>query len=143
VSSKRPSRTLSRLVAERAQWRCEYCLSPAAFSTQPFEVDHVIPYSKDGPTSSENLALSCGCNRYKGDRTHARDPQSEKMRPLFHPRSQRWSQHFVWSEDGLRIVGRTATGRATVEALQMNRPELLNLRQALYAIGEHPPNDLS
>ena len=37
------------------------------------------------------------------------------------------------------IAGRTATGRATVEALHLNRPELLNLRHALRAIGVHPP----
>jgi HNH endonuclease len=138
MSSKRPSRTLSRLVAERAQWRCEYCRSPAAFSTQPLEIDHIIPRSKNGLTASENLALSCGCNTYKGGRIHARDPQTGRVVSLFHPRRQRWTRHFAWSEDFLAIIGRTATGRATVEALHLNRPELLNLRRALRAIGEHP-----
>jgi len=38
------------------------------------------------------------------------------------------------------IVGRTAVGRATVEALHLNRPELLNLRRVLKVVGEHPPN---
>jgi 5-methylcytosine-specific restriction endonuclease McrA len=139
MSSKRPSRKLSRSVAERAQWRCEYCRSPAAFSTQPFEVDHIIPRSKNGLTEPENLALSCGCNNHKGGRTHARDPQTERVVPLFHPRRQRWTRHFAWSDDFLVITGRTATGRATVEALRLNRPELLNLRRALRAIAEHPP----
>ena len=37
------------------------------------------------------------------------------------------------------IVGRTMAGRATVEALHLNRPELINLRRVLYAVGEHPP----
>jgi len=37
------------------------------------------------------------------------------------------------------IIGLTATGRATVAALHLNRPELLNLRHALYVIGLHPP----
>jgi hypothetical protein len=36
------------------------------------------------------------------------------------------------------IIGRTATGRATVEALHLNRPELVNLRRVLRAAGEHP-----
>ena len=58
MSSKRPARAVRRLVADRAQWRCEYCRSPAAFSTQPFEVDHIIPRSKNGLTVPENLALS-------------------------------------------------------------------------------------
>jgi len=137
MSSKRPSRKVSRLIAERAQWRCEYCRSPAAFSTQPFEVDHLIPRSKNGLTAPENLALSCGCNRYKGNGTHG-DPQTGRVMPLFHPRRQRWTRHFAWSEDFMVVIGRTATGRATVEALHLNRPELINLRRALRAIGEHP-----
>ena len=71
MPSKRPSRQLSQLVAHRAQRRCEYCLSPEAFSTQSFEVDHIIPHSKGGLTVQESLAFSCGCNSYKGDKTYA------------------------------------------------------------------------
>jgi hypothetical protein len=37
------------------------------------------------------------------------------------------------------IIGLTATGRAIVEALHLNRSELLNLRRMLRAVGEHPP----
>jgi hypothetical protein len=139
MSSKRPSRRLSLLIAERARWRCEYCHSPAAFSTQPFEIDHIIPRSKGGLTAEENLAFSCGCNSHKGDKTHGRDRQTGRLVSLFHPRRQLWSQHFAWSEDFLLVIGRTATGRATVETLQLNRPELLNLRRLLLAAGEHPP----
>src|SRR5438874_918388 len=69
----------------------------------------------------------------------ARNLQTGRVVALFHPRRQRWTRHFAWSEDFLVIIGRTATGRATVEALQLNRPELLNLRRALRTIGEHPP----
>jgi hypothetical protein len=57
---------------------------------------------------------------------------------LFNPRRQLWKQHFSWSEDFLQIIGRTPTGRATVEALHLNRPELVNLRRALLLIDEHP-----
>jgi 5-methylcytosine-specific restriction endonuclease McrA len=142
MSSKHIPRSSSRFVAERAGWQCEYCLSPAAFSTQPFEVDHIIPRSKGGLTTEENLAFSCGCNRFKGTQTHARDPQTGRVVPLFNPRRQRWSQHFAWSEDFTLIIGRTATGRATVEALHLNRPELINLRRALRALGEHPPESV-
>ena len=139
MSSNRPSRKLSPVIAERAQWRCEYCLSPATYSTQPFEIDHIIPRSKNGMTTPENLAFSCGCNSYKSDKIHARDPQTGRIASLFHPRRQRWSQHFAWSVDSLHIFGRTAIGRATVEALQLNRPELINLRRILRTVGEHPP----
>ena len=141
MSSKRIPRTLRRLVADRAQWRCEYCRSPAAFSTQPFEVDHIIPRRKNGLTVPENLALSCGCNSYKGDRSHARDPLTGHMVALFHPRRQRWMRHFDWNEDSTVIIRCTATGRATVVALQLNRFELRNLRRLLRPIGAHPLAD--
>jgi hypothetical protein len=31
-----------------------------------------------------------------------------------------WDKHFRWSSDHLRIEGRTAIGRATVSALDLN-----------------------
>ncbi|MEP7341197.1 MAG: hypothetical protein ABI977_25935 [Acidobacteriota bacterium] len=88
-----------------------------------------------------NLALACGCNLYKSNRTHARDPQTNRLVPLFNPRQHKWSTHFRWSDDFLKIVGRTPTGRATVAALRMNRTELINLREVLFASGKHPPTD--
>ena len=138
MSSERVPRKLARRVARRANWRCEYCLSPAAYSTQPFEVDHIIPRSKGGRTVLGNLAFSCGCNSYKGHRTQARDARIGRFVALFNPRRQLWSRHFAWGPDMLRVLGRTATGRVTVEALHLNRPELVSLRRALLAIGEHP-----
>src|SRR5439155_7463151 len=99
MPSERVPRGLRRRAGDRARWLCEYCLSPAAFSTQPFEVDHVIPYSKGGLTAADNLALSCGCNTYKGDKTRARDPGTGRRVALYNPRCQRWARHFAWSEN--------------------------------------------
>jgi len=39
----------------------------------------------------------------------------------------------------MQIIGLTSTGRATVEALKMNRTGLVNMRQVLYLIDKHPP----
>ncbi len=50
----------------------------------------------------------------------ALDPRTERLAPLFNPRRDRWSDHFRRSQDQLRIFGRTARGRATVELLQFN-----------------------
>jgi hypothetical protein len=58
---------------------------------------------------------------------------------LFHPREQRWEAHFAWNHDFTLILGVTPTGRATIAALQLNRPGLVNLRRVLYMVGEHPP----
>ena len=59
--------------------------------------------------------------------------------PLFHPRRQRWREHFAWTPDGATVVGLSPTGRATVEMLRLNREGLVNLRRVLFAAGAHPP----
>src|SRR5712691_1795598 len=41
------TRRQKRAVAERARGRCEYCLSPAAFSSDPFAVEHIFTWSVD------------------------------------------------------------------------------------------------
>jgi hypothetical protein len=58
---------------------------------------------------------------------------------LFHPGRQVWPQHFAWSDDNRVIVGLTSVGRATVEALQMNRKTIVQLRGYWVALGLHPP----
>ncbi len=138
MSSKRIPIALKRQVFERAGGRCEYCLNPAIYSMYPFEADHITPLSKGGSTSSGNLALSCGCHRFKSARTHARDPKTGRIVRLFNPRKDTWERHFRWSEDLTKIERLTAIGRATVEALRLNRDELVRLRRLLLAIGEHP-----
>lgn len=91
----------------------------------------------------DNLALACqGCNNHKYTKTDGYDPTSGEQVPLFHPRKHRWSKHFRWSDDFDLILGITPVGRATVDALNLNRIGLVNLRQVLYALGEHPPLEL-
>src|SRR5262245_61976052 len=133
-------RRLRRMVRERANGRCEYCLHPDAFASGPFVCEHVVPRVRGAGNSFAELAWSCaGCNSHKYDKILSPDPDTGRMTPLFNPRRQKWLAHFTWSPDGLLIVGRTATGRATVEALHLNRPELVNLRHALKTVGNHPP----
>ena len=131
---------LRRLVAERAQGCCEYCRTQARYSSDSFTVDHIIPRSVGGPTTADNLALSChGCNQHKSRRTAARDPATESIVGLFHPREHRWEEHFAWNDDFTVMLGLTPAGRATIAALHLNRPGLVNLRRVLFAISEHPP----
>ena len=48
----------------------------------------------------------------------------------------------VWSEDGLRVLGRTPTGRATVAALHLDDdPDALIVRSYWILAGWHPPGD--
>jgi hypothetical protein len=50
-----------------------------------------------------------------------------------------WSEHFIWSTDGLYIIGLTPIERATLATLVLNRERVINIRAADVAIGRHPP----
>jgi hypothetical protein len=104
------------------------------------EVEHIIPRGAGGRTEETNLWLACGdCNSYKGMRTSAPDPITGTSVPLYNPRRQRWTDHFVWTDGGTRIEGLTPSGRATVEGLRLNRPVLTTARRAWIIAGFHPP----
>jgi hypothetical protein len=140
MSEKHIPAELRRLVADRAKHYCEYCRTQTQYSSDPFTVDHITPRSLGGLTTAENLALCChGCNQHKSNRTSAPDPVTGSPVLLFHPREQRWDEHFAWNEDFTLMLGLTPTGRATIGVLQLNRSGLINLRRVLYAVGEHPP----
>jgi len=61
------------------------------------------------------------------------DPATGELVPLYNPRTDEWSVHFGWNEDRTLIIGITATGRATVERLSLNRLGIVNLRRLLMA----------
>lgn len=131
-----------RLVEERAGRRCEYCLYPAAYSPDPFAVEHILPRVRGGSHRPTNLAFSCqGCNSYKRSDIDALDPVSRERVPLYHPRRDDWREHFAWNEDCTRLLGLTPTGRATIVKLELNRLGVVNLRRVLHSTGEHPPKE--
>jgi len=143
MPEKRVTAEQKQAVLERARGCCEYCKSQARFATQSFSIEHIIPHHLGGETTLDNLALACqGCNNHKYTKTESRDPVSDKIVPLYHPRRQRWNDHFAWNDDFTLVIGLTSIGRATVQALQLNREELVNLRRVLYAMGEHPPAEI-
>lgn len=107
-----------------------------------FTVDHIVPSSLSGGNNPDNLCLACwDCNLTKGSRTTATDPDTRNVVSLFHPRAERWQDHLGWSDAGTVIGGRTATGRATVDALELNRTVLVEARRRWVAVGWHPPED--
>jgi HNH endonuclease len=107
------------------------------------EIEHIIPLSKCGSNDELNLWLSCPlCNRYKSDKIAGVDSETGETIALFNPRTQVWKEHFQWSEDGLRIIGKTPTGRATVKALHLDDdPDALEVRSYWVMAGWHPPQD--
>jgi hypothetical protein len=112
------------------------------------QIEHIIPhatFSAGDPLADDemNLWLACPlCNAHKSNKTTATDPKTEAVVALFNPRMDVWSEHFEWSPDGLRIVGRTVIGRATVAALHLDDdPDALTVRANWVAAGWHPPED--
>jgi 5-methylcytosine-specific restriction endonuclease McrA len=66
-----------RAVFARDGWTCQYCGSRSNLT-----VDHVIPRSKGGASSWENIVASCApCNRRKGDHL----PERANMHPRRQP----------------------------------------------------------
>jgi hypothetical protein len=51
-----------------------------------------------------------------------------------------WNEHFEWVENGTKLRGRTPTGRATVQALDLNDPTLVVTRDLWVVAGWHPPD---
>ena len=107
----------------------------------PLTIEHIIPKARGGQDDDENLWLSCRlCNEKKRVLIEAIDPETSKSVPLFNPRLQTWSEHFVWREDGTYIIGKTAIGRATLEALSLNSDLRVRSRAIWVKGGFHPPD---
>lgn len=133
---------LRERVAALDRFRCAFCRAPEFVSTSEHEIDHVVPEAGGGATEEGNLCLACtGCNKRKSARLCAIDPRTKQRVRLYHPRIQRWDDHFAWEAGGLRIVGRTAIGRATVAALGLNRSQQVTARLHCTSAGWHPPRE--
>ena len=128
---------LRRLVFSRAQNACEYCLIPTVLALAAHQIDHIIAEKHGGETVSENLALSCAlCNMAKGSDIASIDPDTRRTVRFYHPRQDRWINHFrVSTETGL-IEPLTAVGRATAQLLQINRTESVEERVLLLRAGK-------
>ena len=126
----RPDRALEAEVVRRAQGRCEYCHFPETAAELPFHIDHIIAEKHGGPTLSSNLAWACfSCNLHKGPNIAGLDPETGQLTRLFHPRTDRWSDHFEWA--GVLMRGKTTVGRTTVTVLALNDADSIAVREAL------------
>jgi len=130
---------LRRQVIEDAGHRCGYCLSEEVLMGISLTFEHLMPVSVGGTTTRDNLWRSCRqCNENKSNKTHGPDPEADTIVPLFNPRLQRWSGHFNWNAEYTHILGTTATGRATIDVLQLNRTLLVRARQRWCMMGWVP-----
>ncbi len=116
-------------------------------SAAVFAIDHIIPQSLPGSSDDpDNLALACQrCNGYRYNFTTGIDPETKSQIALFNPRQQNWREHFIWSGDGLKIIGITSTGRATCDRLDLNderhnQGSIIKARRLWIKGGWHPPS---
>ncbi len=131
------SAELRRLVQQRAENRCEYCLFPNDIGFMPHEVDHIYAEKHGGETIESNLCLSCWiCNRHKGTDLTSFDPLTSEITVLFHPRRDVWTDHFRLQ--GATIEPLTPQARTTVQLLQLNKRERVDERQILIDLGQYP-----
>lgn len=130
--------TLREAIRERARRVCEYCRLPEEYDRLPFQPDHIIAEKHRGPTVVENLAWSCyDCNMYKRPNIAGIDSETGDVVQLFHPRHDRWQEHFRWN--GPELVGLTPAGRATTAVLRINRDDRIAFRGQLIEEGVFPP----
>lgn len=125
---------LQRMVWDRAAALCEYCHVPVAADRSPFCIDHIIAVKHHGLSDEQNLALSCyDCNAFKLDNIAGVDLVDGQVTRLFHPRRDRWHDHFVWG--GAILKGKDAVGRTTIDVLRINDFERIELRQLWMELG--------
>jgi hypothetical protein len=131
------SKDLRERVKKAAKNRCGYCLSPQKLVMARLEIEHIIPLSKGGTDEEDNLWLACPyCNGHKADKIDEIDPETTQRVSLFNPQTQSWFEHFKWSKDGLKVIGLTPTGRATVIALHLDSDkDAINTRRAWVSVG--------
>lgn len=139
---------LKQTIRERAGYLCEYCHSPERLSANRFTVDHVIPKSLGGSDELDNLALACRrCNERRYNFVAGIDPETQEIVPIFNPRQQKWTDYFIWRNQGVVIEGTSPIGRTTCLRLDLNDtryPEEDSIRETRrfwIQTGLHPPTD--
>lgn len=127
-------------VTARAGFRCEYCRLPTRGQVATFPIDHIVPKAAGGSNELSNLALTCPhCNSHKWATALGPDPESGEPVRFFHPREDVWDEHFAWSEDEPgELSGLTPSARATIAALGINNPDMIELRILLGRLGLFP-----
>jgi len=134
---------LRQQVIEDAGYSCGYCLSDEVLMGVSLTFEHIIPVSAGGLTTRDNLWRSCRqCNENKAAKIHGIDPETKELVPLFNPRIQSWSEHLTWDMEYTHIIGITPSGRATVDALQLNRTLLVRARQRWSMMGWIPVSEI-
>ena len=104
----RIKKDLDTKLRRQAKNRCGYCLNPQKLLPYKLEIEHIFPQSLGGESNEENLWLACReCNAHKSAKIKAVDNLTGKTVKLFNPRTQKWHEHFDFTDDKTEIIGKT------------------------------------
>lgn len=137
MSSKHIPEKLRIDVAQRADYRCEYCRRPESDSFIRYQINHIISRKHGGLTVSENLAHACVlCNGTKGADIGTVLQDENTFVRLFHPRKHVWAEHFEVIEGTLQP--RSELVAATIKVLDLNNINRILERLDLIEAGLFP-----
>jgi len=137
------SRAIRKRVRRRARGLCEYRHTCEEYTGHEFTVDHVVPEARDGSTHLRQLMLVLFLvQQLQASARASEDPRTRHVVALYNPRPTSGTNHFRWSRDSSRILGRTAIGRATIHTLRLNRPSLV-LHAGMDSARSAPPSRLA
>jgi hypothetical protein len=124
-------------VAQRAGFKCEYCLLSEQVSFFKFHIEHIRSLKHGGSNHLDNLAYCCpDCNAYKGSDVATFLSEDDSLTRFFNPRKDLWYDHFD-IHNGV-ISGKTGIGKATVQIFKFNEIDRLIFRKELIEIGLYP-----
>lgn len=128
---------LRRLVADRADSLCEYCLILETDRVSGCHVDHIISVKHGGSTTEENLAYACTfCNLQKGSDLGSIVWRTGELVRFFNPRRDAWHSHF--GLEGSLIQPLTDIGEVTARILEFNTDARILERELLISVGRYP-----
>jgi hypothetical protein len=131
------SKSLKKRIANRAHFRCEYCLLNESVSFYTFHIDHIKSTKHGGLSVLLNLAYCCpDCNYFKGSDLGTFVLNDEHLTRFFNPRKDNWHDHFILQNGA--IYGKTEIGVATARIFQFNNVDRLIFRQQLIALELYP-----
>lgn len=131
------SQELRRLVAERADYLCEYCLIAEIDRSSRHQIDHIVNEKHGGSTTEENLCYSCiFCNLQKGTDLGSINWFNGELVRFFNPRRDFWGEHFHLNEAAIQPI--TDIGQVTVRIFDFNNYERIIERQALMEVNRYP-----
>ena len=108
--------------------------SQSGSAASTFRLITSSPRSAAGQRTAKTSPLSCiYCNSYKGANLSGIDPATGEIVRLFHPRRDRWGEHFGWQ--GAVLLGHTPVGRATIAVLRINDTTAVALRRLFMRAG--------